>query len=120
MPDYHSKFNAIPVSYPFSRWQQSGLEQYTKEACAEFAAVFDRLRHKLVQAGEFAPDTSKLELIRQAVVELNRLNEQDESLIETGEREELCALVNLVAVSCGLNPAAYGDGEGPASEWREW
>jgi len=120
MPDHQTKFNAIPQSYPFNGWRQSGLAQYTADACSAFAAVFDRLIHNLVQAGESATEQSKLKFIQQAVEALNELNEQDESLIETGEREDLCALVNLVAVTCGLDPAMYGDGEGPASEWRNW
>ena len=120
MSGYQSKFDAAVSSYPFARWQQSGLEQYTPEACAAFAAVFNRLVGELVQAGESATEQSKLELLRRAVEELNALNEQDESLIETGEREDLCALVNLVTAACGLDPSKYGDGEGPASEWREW
>ncbi len=120
MSGYQSKFDAAVSSYPFTRWQQSGLEQYTPEACAAFAAIFDRLIQSLVHAGEDATEQSKLALLQQAVNELNILNEEDESLIETGEREDLCALVNLVTVACGLDPSKYGDGEGPASEWRDW
>ena len=120
MSDYPTKFEAAVSTYPFKRWQQGGMEQYTEEACAAFAAVFDRLIHGLVRAGESASEQSKLDLLHQAVDELNALNEQDDSLIETGEREDLCELVNRVTVACGLDPAKYGDGEGPASEWREW
>ena len=120
MSVYQSKFDVAVSSYPFTRWQQSGLEQYTPEACAAFTAIFDRLVQNLVSAGEGATEQSKLEFLHQAVNELNTLNEEDESLIETGEREDLCALVNLVTVACGLDPKKYGDGEGPASEWRDW
>jgi hypothetical protein len=120
MSGYRSKFDAPISSYPFARWQKSGLEQYTPEACAAFTAIFDRLVKGLVRAGEDATEQSKLELLHQAVNDLNALNQKDENLIETGEREELCALVNLVTVACGLDPRKYGDGEGPASEWREW
>jgi hypothetical protein len=41
-------------------------------------------------------------------------------MIETGEREELCELFNLMAVDCGIDPGKYGGGEGLASEWRDW
>jgi len=94
--------------------------QYTPEVCAAFAAVFDRLIEKLIQIGEGASEQSKLDLLHEAVEALNTLNEQDENLIETGEREDLCALVHLVTTACGLDPSKYGDGEGPAGEWREW
>ena len=120
MSDYRSKFDAPISSYPFAHWQQSGLEQYTPEACSAFTAIFDRLVENLVRAGEDATEQSKLELLHQTVNELNALNEEDENLIETGEREELCALVNLITVACSLEPSKYGGGEGPASEWREW
>jgi hypothetical protein len=120
MSGYESKFTDAIASYPFGRWQQSGMEQYTPEACAEFAAIFDRLIAALVRDGESATEQVKLEHLRTAIKELNTLNEQDESLIETGEREDLCALVNLITTACGMDPSKYGDGEGPASEWREW
>lgn len=120
MSDYRANFDPVVAKYPFLRWQQSGLEQYTPEACAAFAEVFDQLVARLIDIGEQATEQAKLDAIRSAVEELNTLNEEDDSLIETGEREDLCALVNLVASACGLDPKKYGDGEGPASEWRDW
>jgi len=120
MPDYRSRFDSVVARYPFQRWQQSGLEQYTAKSCAAFTEVFDQLIAGLVDLGEQATEQAKLDLIKNAVEKLNALNEDDESLIETGEREDLCELVNLVASACGLDPSRYGDGEGPASEWRDW
>jgi hypothetical protein len=120
LPEYLSKLKATKASYPFKRWEESGLEQYSPEACGAFVGVFDRLIADLAAKGENAPDEQKLESLRQAVVALNMLNEEDESLIETGEREDLCELCNIVAVAAGLDPLKYGGGEGPAGEWREW
>jgi hypothetical protein len=120
MSDYRAKFDSAVARYPFQRWLESGLEQYTDESCAAFAGVFDRLITRLVNLGKDAAEQAKLDEIRVAVEELNALNEQDESLIETGEREDLCELVNLVTSACGLDPTKYGGGEGPASDWREW
>ncbi len=120
MTNYRSKFDPVVAKYPFQHWQQSGLQQYTEESCAAFASVFDRVIEKLVDLGEHATEQTRLDAIRSAVEELNTLNKEDDSLIETGEREDLCELVNLVASTCGLDPSKYGDGEGPASEWREW
>jgi hypothetical protein len=70
--------------------------------------------------GEAASESDKLEVFHEAIVATNALNETDDSLIETGEREDLCELCNIIAVAAGLNPEDYGDGEGPASEWRDW
>ena len=107
-------------SYPFARWAQSGPGQYTAEACASFVSVFDKLIEELAALGEQAPEKQKIAAFQRAVEALNALNEEDESLIETGEREDLCELCNVVAEAAGVDPSKYGDGEGPASEWRDW
>ncbi len=120
MSDYANRLSAVKERYPFGRWADSGLDQYTDEACASFAAVFDELIEKLAALGEFAPEEQKIAAFKSAVEALNGLNEADPSLIETGEREDLCELFNIVATAAGLDPAKYGDGEGPASEWRDW
>lgn len=120
MDNYSLKLSAVKAHYPFARWQESGLDQYTPEACAACTEVFDRLIEKLGTLGEHAPEERKLECFREAIEALNAMNEEDPSLIETGEREELCELCNVIAIAAGLDPEKYGDGEGPASEWRDW
>lgn len=120
MPDYSSRLTDAKASYPFKRWEESGLDQYTPEACGAFVEVFDRLINDLVAKGENASEEQKLESFHQAGIALNTLNEEDDCLIETGEREELCELSNIIAVAAGLDPSKYGGGEGPASEWRDW
>jgi len=120
MDDYSAKLGATKARYPFTRWQESGLDQYTPEACGSCAKVFDRLIEKLGALGERAPEEKKLECFREAIEAVNALNEEDPSLIETGEREDLCELLNIVATAAGLDPEKYGGGEGPASEWRDW
>lgn len=120
MSDYNDRLNATKTGYPFNLWKESELEQYTAEACSAFADIFDQLIVELIQAGAYAVEPVKLAAIEKAVVALNTLNEADESLIETSEREDLCELINTITVAAGLDPAKYGDGEGPASEWRDW
>jgi hypothetical protein len=120
MDEYSKNLTATKNSYPFTRWAESGLEQYTVEACASFADVFDKLIQKLIALGKDASEANKIAAFKEAVEALNVLNETDESLIETGEREDLCELCNIVAVAAGIDPARYGSGEGPASEWRDW
>jgi hypothetical protein len=120
MNDYLERLSATKEHYPFASWAESGLEQYTAEACASFVAVFDQLIQKLATLGEHAPEQEKLALFQEAVEALNALNEEDVSLIETGEREDLCELCNVIATAAGIDPSKYGDGEGPASEWRDW
>ena len=120
MDDYRQRLTATRESYPFPKWAASGLDQYTEEACGLFAAVFDDLIQRLAALGEQAPEKEKIAAFKQAVEALNALNEKDESLIETGERQDLCELCNVIANAAGIDPKKYGDGEGPASEWREW
>jgi hypothetical protein len=113
----------IPNQYPFSRWHDSfehGLDQYTAENCAKVQAVFDQLLLKLSALGTDAAPEDQLAAFEQAVEALNDLNDEIDGLIETGEREDLCELFNAISVAVGLDPADYGDGEGVASEWRDW
>ncbi len=106
--------------YPFEQWENSGMEQYTPQACAAFTSVFDQLLDRLKVLGENASEKAKMAAFQEAIEATNALNEEDESLIETGEREQLCELCNLIATAAGIDPQKYGDGEGPASEWRDW
>lgn len=120
MNDYRRALDATKSAYPFQRWAESDLPQYTPQACEAVAHVFDRLIDELDALGPAADEAAKLAAFKKAVVTLNAMNEEDDGLIETGEREDLCELVNAIATAAGLDPAQYGDGEGPASEWREW
>lgn len=113
----------IPSQYPFSRWHEGlahGLEQYTADNCAKVQAVFDQLLLQLSVLGTDADPEDQLAAFEQAVEALNDLNDEIDGLIETGEREDLCELFNAISVAVGLDPADYGDGEGVASEWRDW
>jgi hypothetical protein len=120
MSSYSNTLESVKDEYPFPRWQQSGLEQYTPIACSAFQAVFDKLISKLITLGSDASEQQKIALFKEAIESTNILNEKDESLIETGEREDLCELTNRIATAAGIDPKKYGGGEGPASEWRDW
>jgi len=127
---YENDFLQIQEKYPFSQWKtyaevgedgEAGLEQYTEENCDAVRKVLDTLISDLVILGQEVSEAEKIQKFQVAVQALNRLNDEtDGSLIETGEREELCELFNLIAVKAGIDPGKYGDGEGPASEWRDW
>ena len=125
MSTYAEKLNTTKTGYPFAKWRRSffdyDFEQYTEENCDKAKSIFDTLIDELIAMGEQAPEKQKVASFQIAVETLNELNEEaGEDLIETGEREELCALTNDITLACGLNPKNYGDGEGLASEWREW
>src|SRR5216684_4368509 len=104
MDDYLKRLTATKECYPFANWAASGLEQYTDDACSLFTAVFDDLIQRLAALGEQASEKQKIAAFKQAVDALNALNEKDESLIETGEREDLCELCNVIATAAGIDP----------------
>ena len=122
--NYEARLLEAKENYPFENWQTyktDGLEQYTQENCEAAKHIFDTLLFDLAALGEDAREKFKIQKFQAAVESLNALNDEaDGILIETDEREELCALFNLIAVKAGIDPGNYGDGEGPASEWRDW
>jgi hypothetical protein len=121
---YREKLESKKVNYPFGEWRElydSGLDQYTEENCDRATLILDILIDSLTYLGEDAPATTKVELFRVAVESLNTLNDENHgTLIESGERDELCELFDSIAIAAGLNPVEYGGGEGIASEWRNW
>lgn len=117
--EYGQRLVATKARYPFARWAKSGLPQYTARACAAFVLVFDRLISDLVTLGESAADAQKLACFRQAVEALNELNKRDLTLIETGEREDLCELLARIGIAANMPPSKFPDEEGAASG-RDW
>ena len=65
-----------------------------------------------------APSDKKiLACVKKAVLALNKLNEKaDYALLETGERESICEILQNSAVACGLTDAD----DDVTEEWREW
>jgi hypothetical protein len=121
--EYQNKLLASKQAYPFDKWRQSfndGLTQYTEENCIKIKKVFDDLINSLIEIGNNATEEQKKQLFKSAILKKNQLNEEIDGLIETGEREDLCELTDIITKACGLDPTKYGDGEGLASEWREW
>jgi hypothetical protein len=121
---FATELEATKQTFPFAKWHdafQQGLEQYTQENCDRVQAIFETLIAELISLGPAAAEPQKIERFRVAVLALNNLDEElDCGLIETGEREDLCELCNVICKAAGIDPTKYGDGEGPASEWREW
>ena len=120
---YAEQLLATKLHFPFQKWQANfpNMEQYTQENCMAAQTILDKLIDGLIQLGEDAPEAQKVEQFRISVEALNALNEEIENvLIETGEREELCDLLDAITIAANLNPEDYADGEGIADEWRDW
>lgn len=121
--DYQNKLLETKQFYPFDDWRNSyalGLTQYTEQNCDKMKKIFDDLIISLIDLGENGSENQKKELFKIAILKTNKLNDEIEGLIETGEREDLCELTDKITIACGLDPHKYGDGEGLATEWREW
>ncbi|NCU06405.1 MAG: hypothetical protein GXC73_20820 [Chitinophagaceae bacterium] len=128
---YSEKLEQTKSVYPFNNWREAffpneehgleGMEQYSEENCSAAETILDRLIADLNTIGVDAPEEQKVKLFQTAVEGLNELNdENDGCLIETGEREDLCELFDQIAIAAGIDPDKYGDGDGIASEWRDW
>lgn len=119
---YSDNLNSMKEKYPFERWKgydQYGLTGYTDENCNAAQEIFDDLISKLIRMGKSAREKEKEALFEIAVEALNDFNVQT-NLIETGERDELCSLFDHIAEAAGLDSSKYADGDGIATEWREW
>lgn len=120
---YTDGLTATRQLYPFAIWMESvnDLPQYNRRNCTRAEEIFDQLIAGLATLGSDAKESAKLASFREAILALNQLDaETDHMFIETGERESLCDLTNKIAIAAGLDPTQYGEGEGPASEWRDW
>ena len=119
--EYAEHLSQAKANYPFEVWKtySPGLEQYTVENCDAAAKIFDTLLDGLSAEGADATERTKLKHFQKAVLALNDLN-YDTYIIETGEREELAALIDEITVLAGLTPADYAGGAGVADLWRGW
>ncbi len=81
-------------------------------------AACDDILGKYLEFIDVAPDKSTgLQHTRDAVLALNELNDRcDGELIETDQREGICALINRGGALRGFN----ADDEDMTEEWREW
>jgi hypothetical protein len=96
---------------------EDGVVTYTQPDIDRCAKFVDEFLAKL----ERVPDRNKSAFIMKAVetfvVQLNKLNEACEGgLIETDQREQLCALIVAATRDTGL---AVGD-EDITEKWRDW
>ncbi|MCE3226247.1 MAG: hypothetical protein K0S32_798 [Bacteroidetes bacterium] len=113
----------MKVYYPFETWKTfiNNPPQYTPDNCDKAKEIFDTLISDLIADGENAQEDLKIKRFEKAIHSLNQLNMDCEgTLIETGEREQLCNLTNKITTACGLDPKKYNEGAGLADYWRDW
>jgi len=119
-----SKLEKCKSEYPFARWRlnatKHGMEQYSQENCEAIEMIFDELIADLKVLPDEATAEDKVLLFKYAVLATNTMDTRIDDLIETGEREDLCELMDQISIAAGLEPEEFSDGEGIASEWRSW
>ena len=124
--EFEQNIKKLKNEFPFDYWHNTllkefGMEQYTLENCKKGEGIMSNLIIDLIKIGLKANESSKLEKFKKATIAYNTLNDDcDGALIETDEREKLCELIDKIGIICGLIPDKYGDGDGIASEWRDW
>ncbi len=127
---YADRLSKTKELYPFEKWRQlffpdeeddfEGMEQYTEENCARAQKIFDDLIDNLMALGEDAAKAEKEQQFQTAIEATNVLSAEVEDLIETGEREDLCDLIDEITRAANLNPQDYANGDGIADLWRAW
>lgn len=89
---------------------------YTRSDIKKCEQILQRFMKRLGNLGASAKEMAILDCVKQAVLDLNALNDSvNGCLIETDQREDLCEYLLLAAKSAGLNQ--QGD---ITEEWREW
>ena len=124
IPGYSDNLKSVKTRYPFSSWNP---DKYGKSAILKrknYDLAYDIMNEMidgLISLGESASESQKIPLFRKGVLAFNVLNDSLQgSLIETKQMEDLMNLFNLAATEAAIDPSKYGDGEGVASEWRDW
>jgi hypothetical protein len=88
--------------------------------CEVIEMIFDELIADQKVLPNEATVEDKVYLFKYAVLETNTMDARIDDLIETGEREDLCELMDQISIAARLEPEEFANGEGIASELREW
>ncbi|MDG1101445.1 MAG: hypothetical protein P8N29_09575 [Saprospiraceae bacterium] len=82
--------------------------------------VFDELIADLKVLPNESTVEDKVYLFKYSVLANNTMDARIDDLIETGEREDLCELMDQISITIRLELEEFANGEGIASELREW
>lgn len=89
---------------------------YTKDEIDRCEKIIDAFLISLDGEDVARNSESILKIVKNVVLELNDLNDEcDGSLIETGQREQLCDIIIRAA-----NEAGLATDDDITEEWREW
>ena len=95
--------------------EDGGEAPYGAADIARCAAILDQF---VAQVGGAGGDAGRImAAVHATVLSLNDLSEDAESLIETDQREDLCAFIELAARAAGLQIEKGAD---ITEAWRDW
>jgi len=90
---------------------------YTQKHVDRCSKIIDEFFASLQAVANRNRNAGILKAVKVTVGKLNTLNDRcDGGLIETDQREDLCALINRAAKQAGLE----SDQDDVTEEWREW
>ncbi len=121
--NFSERLKRCQAQLPFKDWaikQDSGLEQYTAKNCAAVQRIFTQLIDHRVKCGEDASESIRFTVFDEAMAKLNTLNERIPELFESEERDQLCAELESIAASVGIDADKDSDGESRITVGREW
>jgi hypothetical protein len=120
---YIENLEKCKKDYPFEFWlsdYEKGIGKYSESNCLEIKSIFDNLINELKKIKPNSYDDVKLEEIKKAVLQLNKVRVNKPYLIETMEREEFCDLIDNIAKAAGLDVEKVSSGRDLTSQWRTW
>ena len=88
--------------------------------CEAIETVFDELIADLKVLPNEATVKDKVYLFKYSVLANNTMDARINDLIETGQLEDLCELMDQISITIRLKPEEFDNGEGIVSELREW
>ena len=103
-------------SYMLAGEAHGDYDRYTEAEIARCAAIVDAYLAKVEGPAKGNP-AKIMAAVEEAILTLNALSAEFESLIETDQREDLCELIELAAHESGLH---IEPGEDITEAWREW
>lgn len=102
-----------PIIEYHDEWE---IEEFTKEDIAQCEVLIHSYLDTL-GALSTPTDEAIMAEVEKLVLALNELSEKtDYAMIETSEREAICAVIQESAVDCGLQDVP----EDVTEQWREW
>ncbi|AMW99055.1 hypothetical protein [Rummeliibacillus stabekisii] len=112
-------FEELRKNKPTTQWLEyeelDNEEIFTEENINATNEVLDIYISDLEKLGNNATEEEIMQVVKEVVIRINKLNEKYDYFIETIEREDLYIFIDSAALIAGLE-----SDEDITEEWREW